>query len=79
MGMEVGVATELVAGQGGRKKEEEEEGGSQDQRRYGESRRTAGKKKNKTERAALPVCVLCNPCATMCNGQRRKCARASAD
>lgn len=34
MGMEVGVATELVAGQGGRKKEREGGGGSQDQQRY---------------------------------------------
>lgn len=48
MGMEVGVATETVAGQGGRKRSGG--GGSQDQQRYGERRRTA-------KRAALPVRV----------------------
>lgn len=73
MGMEVGVATETVAGQGGRKRRRGGHKTSRDTERGDVQRK----------RAALPVrvrgCVfLCNPCAIMCNGQWRKCVRASA-
>lgn len=73
MGMEVGVATELVAGQGGRKKERG--GGGHKTNRDTE---TTYSKEKGPHCLRVRVCV-CNPRAIMCNGQRRKCARASAD
>lgn len=73
MGMEVGVATDTVAGLGGRKKR-----GGWGVTRPAEIRREA------TYREKGPHCLcgvvfffLCNPAAIMCNG-RRKCVRAPA-
>lgn len=74
MGMEVGVANELVVAV----EEEEEEGGVT---RQAETRRESMHSK----RAALPavsvflcVCCVCNPSAIMCNRRRRHCGRVSA-
>lgn len=63
MGMEVGVATETVAGQGGRKRRR---GGSQDQQRYGERRRT-----EKKGRIACACEGLCFFVQSLCNNVQR--------
>lgn len=66
MGMEVGVATQTVAGQGGRKRRG---GGSQDQQRNGERRRTAKKGPH-----CLCVCARVFFVQSLCNNVQRTAA-----
>lgn len=67
MGMEVGVATELVAGQGGRKKEG---GGSQDQQI---PRRRTAKKKGRIACVCARLCA-CVRVQSLCNNVQRTAA-----
>lgn len=74
MGMEVGVASELVAGEG--RREAAGGGGGGGVTRQAETRRDSMHSKRPHYQREF---FLCNPSAIMCNRQRRQCARVSAD